>query len=575
MPGSWRAWGLLLLLGGPILCTAAGLQLRLNRESLSEGESFMLQLESNRWERESPDLSPLLQDFEILANQRSQTFRLLQGQKTQENRWQIELLPKRAGLLRIPPIRIGNDVTVERFIEVLPAGQPGPPGQAGKPLPVFMEVKAEPADPYVHSQVVYTARLYIAAIQISNASLTRPVPTVGTAMVEEMEGARYEKRLDGQRYTVNEIRYRVTPQSSGTLQFGPLEFKGQIGGQRNWVLDWSDFGLKRSGADVRTLVKRSEPLRLQVRPVPAHYPQDAAWLPARQLSLTAQWAEATPDFTVGAPVTRLFTLSADGVAAAQLQLPGWSLPDSLRVYPDQPTLEDRKHKQGSTGILQQGIALIPTAPGTLVLPELQLPWWNVVEDRLEYARLPSASMEVMAAALQPGVVPLAVAPAPQGVPTAATEPRPPTAAANPWWRRLTLLLALAWALTLWWGWRERQAGTPPPAASPEPPPNQSLWVRRLQQACVQGDAGAARAALQGWAQLYWPGSAPAGLAGLARRCPVLAAELQELDRALYRAGASAAVWRGGALWQAFKQLRQQPAPAPRTARTDYLKPLYP
>ena len=568
-------WLLLLLM--PCLGQTAETQLRINRETLTEGESFTLEIETHRWESGSPDLSPLAQDFEILANRRSQTFRIVQGQRKQENRWQIELLPRRAGLLRIPPIRIGSDSTPERFIEVQPAGS-APQGAARGPLPVFIEVGMEPAAPYVHAQAVYTAYLHISTQlnSISNASLSKPVPEEGAAQVDQLEGTKYEKRIGTHRYVVHELRYQVTPQGSGALRFAPLEFKAQVGGRREWVMDWSDFGLKRTGPDARTLIKRSEPLAVTVRPIPAAYPPGAQWLPARSLSLQARWAEAAPRFAPGVPVTRLFELSADGIAAAQLQLPEWNLPPAVRVYPDQPKYENSKHRQGSTGILRQGIALIPAAAGPLTLPALEVPWWNVQADRLEYARLPAETIEVAGAAppaTPPPVSAVAPALAPPAPPSSAA-PAVPARPAASWWPLLSALLACAWLFTLvsWWRARRGAAGRAAGDAESTPPrPDPKPWVARLRAACLKGDPAAARAALHGWARARWPDAPPAGMAALAGRCPQLAQQLTLLDRVLYRPGSDA--WHGGALWSAFRQSHKpQPAAAPSQG---VLKPLYP
>lgn len=567
---------LLWFLLTPCLGQAADLKLYINRETLTEGESFTLEIETHLWASETPDLSPLQQDFEILTNRRSSTFRLLQGQRKQENRWQLELSPKRTGLLRIPPIRIGNSTTPERFITVRSAGQATHEAAQGA-QPVFIEVKVEPDNPYVHAQALYTAYLHISTqlSTISNASLSEPTPKEGAALVEQMEGAKYTKRIGNQSYTIYERRYLVTPQSSGVLSFAPLEFKARVGGRREWVLDWSDFGLKRAGPDARTFIKRSKPLELTVRSIPPEYPPDAQWLPARSLSLQAKWVEAMPSFAPGVPVTRLFELTADGLAAAQLQLPQWRLPGGARVYPDQPQYKTRKHAKGTIGILHQGIALIPTVAGELSLPMMEVPWWNVWEERLEYARVPVETITVTGSMTSEFKPP----PASMVASNLTDFSLPDTTQAivhhsNPWWPLLSALLAFAWlsTLALWWRYEHRTSGITqkPEEISTRPPPK--YWAVQLHDACLKGNPSAARAALQGWVWTSWPDEPHVNMAALAERFPLLAKELAALDRILYRPDAG--TWHGGdALWNTFLQCRKLPQEKPAQSRT-YLKPLY-
>lgn len=571
-PGKIFLFWLLLT---PCLGQAADLRLYINRDTLTEGESFTLEIETHLWESETPDLSPLQQDFEILANRRSRTFRLLQGQRKQENRWQLELLPKRTGLLRIPPIRIGSSTTPERFITVRAAGQAAP-GTAQGAQPVFIEVKVEPGNPYVHAQALYTAYLHISTqlSSISNASISQPIPTEGTASVEQMEGVKYEKRIGNQRYTVYEQRYLITPQGSGVLSFAPLEFKARVGSRREWVLDWSDFGLKRAGPDARTFIKRSKPLELTVRSIPPGYPADAQWLPARSLSLQAKWAEAVPGFASGIPATRLFELTADGLAAAQLQLPEWRVPDGVRVYPDQPQYENRKQAKGTIGILRQGIALIPTVAGELVLPMVEVPWWNVQTEKLEYARAPMETITVTGAVSKPEPPPVSMT-APGSTVSLPDTGQEIVPQAKSWWPLSSALLAFAWLSTLVLWWRRERRATDVTEKPGEPSAPRSLpkyWEVQLQDACRKDDPNAARTALQGWVRAFWPDEPHASMATLAGCFPLLAEELAALDRILYRPGTDA--WQGGdALWNAFQRCRKLRQEEPAQSRT-CLEPLY-
>jgi len=125
--------------------------------------------------------------------------------------------------------------------------------------------------------------------------------------------------------------------------------------------------------------------------------------------LIESWPANSQEFRVGEPVTRTLTLRANGLGSSQLPEIHASVPDGIKQYPDQPVRENRVDDNGLVAISQQKVALIPARPGTFVLPEVEIPWWNTRTDELEYARLPARPIDVLPAAatsadteIQPG-----------------------------------------------------------------------------------------------------------------------------------------------------------------------------
>ncbi len=541
------------------LCWAGEIDVRVDRENIRVGESFTANFQSgSKWITDEPDFSPLQRDFEVRGIRRSQTFRLQGGQSVQENRWQVTLIPRRAGILLIPPIYFGNDRTPERAVQVLQPLEPEP-GSQGK---VFVEVQAEPLDPYVQAPVLYTVRLF-RALQLGNANLSDPKALSGDLRVEKLDASDYKKNLQGIPYRVDELRYMLIPQASGTMEVAPIEFTGKQGRGRQFVFDFGQGGLSPLGADARLVVRRSDPITLQVRAIPAQFPAGAHWMPAYALSLDASWAQQPPQFRAGEPSTRIFRIEARGLYASQLVLPEWQLPEGLRSYSDQPKLEDAPSQLGVRSVREDRLALIPQRPDRYTLPALEVPWWNLQTDQLEYARVPEQQIQVQAAAAVPTAgalergADLTAAAAPP-VDVSAPEPGR-TAAYIPvpgypgyLWMLIAALTA-AWLLTLWAWYRARVRLRPDPSA----PISAAIMARlrsarsQLRLACLSAQADAAHHALLDWARQRWPGDPPLNLHQLGRRCPSLRDELEALDRARYRSDID---WkRGQPLWQAFCQ----------------------
>ena len=95
---------------------------------------------------------PLEKDFEVLGTQRSKTFHIINREQRQENKWVVTVLPKKAGLLVIPPIAFGNDVTPARAIEVKEASAPSAVGEDQ----IFIQTEMSADNPYVQAErVVY------------------------------------------------------------------------------------------------------------------------------------------------------------------------------------------------------------------------------------------------------------------------------------------------------------------------------------------------------------------------------------------------------------------------------------
>ncbi len=510
-----------------------------DRDQLYFGESLTLTITlSGKARAHEPDLAPLRDDFAVLGTGTSTRMQIINGDASMEMEWRIQLEPIRSGKLVIPPLRIGPYVTEAIPVQVLPASQM-PRGQADT---VFIEVEAEPKNPYVQQQVLVTVRLFH-AVNLLDGSLDEPAGDDWMVQRLGKNDTRYETRRNGTRYGVVERRYALFPQKSGPLTLPGLTFQGRIATQ-NSMNRFFDQG--------RSIRRRSQPITLNVRPKPASYPKGAAWLPAKSLELWEDFPARKP-FKLGEPITRTLMLKANGLLAAQL--PDLPVPqvEGLSAYPDQPVTDETPGKQGMQSRKTQKIALVPNRAGKLALPEIAIPWWNTETDQLEYARLPAHTLQINAVAGQnpPAGQPPVTAPESRpventavtdgkepGQPAATTaQPSPRPAGLPAWlWPWIALLLLLGWAANVFFclkGRARRQTkGQPATTGRPDTRQARKQW----QQAAQSGDLAAMYNALLHWAQAE--GHAVTNLGALAAELddPQLAKEIRALEQARFQPG---------------------------------------
>jgi hypothetical protein len=303
----------------------------------------------------------------------------------------------------------------------------------------------------------------------------------------------------------------------------PSVFQGQIVEGRGFPF----------GENLRSKRLTSEPFSLEVRAIPAAARRP--WLPSREVKLVEEWPTDPPILRVGEPVTRTLTLTADGIAAAQLPSLAATLPDGLKQYSDQPVIRNQTRADGLTGLRQEKIAIVPSRAGRLQLPALEIPWWNTETGQQEVARIPSRSIEVGAASdAQPAAPSLPAAPELSETVVPAPE-APPEDTAGFWpWLSFALLVAWLGTALLWWRQRHQRGVQAETHSSPGEAEQPVYEIPKLRRACQQNDAGACKSALLGLARQRWPEQSPASLGALAGRVDAAFAEaIDQLNRALY------------------------------------------
>lgn len=591
---------LLLLVALPV--TAAAVEARLDRTRVAEGETVVLSLDVAGGSAGTPDLAPLMQDFDILSRSQSMRMSMINGRSSSSRGWQLVLAPRRTGRLEVPALEIDGRRSRALTLEVLPAAQAA---QLGAAPPVLLEADIEPGSPRVQQKAVYRVRV------LSRVPLDRPVvsePGLRDALVEPLgPETEYRAQRHGQTYQVVERRYAVFPQRSGPLRIeGPVltalvpdpnaargprrpppPGRGAIPGFDR-LFGPDGFASPGRPAPTRRVRLRAPDLSLDVQAQPAGAP--APWLPAESLTLNDDWSAQAPALRVGEPVTRTIAITAQGLTPVQLPDMALAAPDGLKVYPERPRSHARA--DGDTLIAQKLIAmtLVPTRAGAVTLPAVELAWWDTGRGEPRVARLPPRTIEVAPAPASavppPAADRLGAAhgrglPAGAGARAAGPDER---AASRPRWAWVAVILGLAGLVTLalWWGlrrhgavplapWTGAGAGDARAAAAAAP----AALASGVEQACRRGDPGAARRALLAWAATCWPTDPPRGLDALAERLDEAArAALRELDEQLYSGAAQR--WDGVAAWERLAPPLRAAGQARAHAAPDApLPPLYP
>lgn len=551
---------------------AANISISVDRDPVQINESFKIMLEADDNISAEPDLSPLRKHFKILGQRQYTTMKYINGQSQHRTSWNYTVMAKRPGQLTIPSIRVGADespsisVTVEK--EVINTQKDAVSHE------LFIETEANPSTLFVQAQVIYSIRIF-SAVNISSASLSEPRFSGGDVVVEKLGGdTNFETHRNGQRYVVTERKYALYPQQSGKLRIEPMQLEAQIVMNRPGVFD-------PFGRNTETKRLKSEAIELDVRPIPAEA-SASAWLPATDLRLYEKWS--SDEFVVGEPVTRTLTLKAEGLTAAQLPSLAMADGQDFKTYPDQPRMNDKWSSRGISGTRQEKIAIIPTQPGTLNLPAVEIPWWNVNTHQLETAQIPARTVMVKAGAQTTSPPPIAAVPSTS---IAATEtPMPPllegpatgetavvTAVENGLWFKLAIFFGLGWLLTAGaWVYSARERSGKVLANTTVVRTRNNL--NGIKKACNANDAHATQAALLDWAKGHWPEQPPANLAEIGQRLGLdVAQELTRLNHALY--GANTQAWQADSLLEKLKRALKENRQQKTNSDSNVIAPLYP
>jgi len=203
------------------------------------------------------------------------------------------------------------------------------------------------------------------------------------------------------------------------------------------------------------------------------------------------------------------------------------------------------------------VTYVFTKAGTVQLPAIEVPWFNVKTRQFERAVLPAKTYQIEAKMI-PNTP--QVSPKPKKEVVQATPQTPVISSFNLVWVGAGLSFVVA-VMGLLGGFRWYRRLTQP--------------YRALKRACLAHDPQRTKTALLAWAKQQWPQQSIIHLADmlLLLQDADLRQSIEALMQVLYHPEATAA-WRGDALWQAIQGL-QKHKPRPKKPKTQRLPTIHP
>ncbi|MDF2180449.1 BatD family protein [Neptuniibacter sp. CAU 1671] len=488
--------------------TLASISSQVDRNVLEQGESFLLVLNMRQGDTSSVDLAPLEKDFEILGRSHKTTTNILNGDIQTHTRLILTLSPKRAGTLTVPPLTLNGDQTEPHEIVVSPL-------QLKSAVDGGVELLSRLSDehPMVQQPIIYQLNLVLGQ-RIGNAVFQEPKITAGSASIKPLgEQRQHRQVINGNEVLVVEQAWLITPQQSGKLEIESAKLGADI------IRATNPYGRFSDPRSLQRIHLAADSYSLDVKPIPAGF-TGQQWLPAKSLSIKDELKSA--EFKAGEPFTRIITVEATGISEEQLS--ALVLPDlpGVKQYAAKPVYQVQQ--QGSEiGVrMTQEVTLIPTRAGSVTLPEIRLPWWNVTADVQDEALLEAKTLEVLPGAVTSDAMSVPD-PVQQAVDTTRPETSPSLSAlpeqtnATPVPAKLTTHWLLIMLVSLLAGaglgvlatlliLRNRKpvvGQTIAPVTEPSAAQKREVW-KRFESACRSNQPQPARVALLQWLQLNNP-----------------------------------------------------------------------
>lgn len=387
---------------------AAGLVAEADRTIIPQGETFTLSIKYDGGKtNQQPDFAPLESDFSIFSMGTAFQHNFINGKMSQSQEWQLLLMPKKTGKIKIPALKLGKLSSNPLEVEIVPANQAQNmqnQNQNTSPYQLQIEAEVDNSTPFVQQEVNVTLKIY----DTGGVQIDRVVPldiNENDWVIKMMGSPELESTVvNGKSTRVIKQVYAFFPQRSGKLTLPAFMVDGfYLTKSKNPMRNVFDDAFGPSGMTlgfddifaVKTpLSAVSSPIEIEVKPIPQQS-QGAWWIPAQSVELFSEWKPNPPKFKVGEAVTRNIYIKAVGVIGNQLPNLDFKDTQNLRQYPEKPVTEMKIEGDKIASYRMISTVYIPSATGNVVVPEVKVNWFNVLTGKNETAVLPEMKVNVL------------------------------------------------------------------------------------------------------------------------------------------------------------------------------------
>lgn len=384
------------------------LEAKVNRDTLPEGETFLLSVElKDAKTNDTPDFSVLNQDFTVYSVANSYRTNIINGKVNQSQQWNLVLMPNKGGKLTIPAITLGQyqtsplNITVGTNTQDLKHSRQ--PGSQQNHRNYSIDAVVDNQNPYVQQQINYTVTIF------DNGGLQGDEPIFQTAdentwIIKNLGAPEVTTKIvDGKNQREIKFKYALFAQKSGMQELPTVRFNGYYLTKDRRNDPFSRFfdddlfvgglGMADVFATKNPVILTTRPIKINVRPA-AEENKNNWWLPAENVSIQGEFSTPASQFKVGEAISRTIYLQATGVIDSQLPELKFATADGLKQYPEKPQMNMRVENGKIIASEKINNVYIPETAGELTLPSISLDWFNVKTNKMETAVLPAVNIKV-------------------------------------------------------------------------------------------------------------------------------------------------------------------------------------
>ena len=230
---------------------------------------------------------------------------------------------------------------------------------------LYSEVSINRSKVYVGEPVevsvgIYTTTWFTQGVNFGNIK-------VNGAFTVYFRSVSSRKEINGKNYAGVVAIYNVFPYGNSDLVFPSLEFTVETPNEGD------SKGVKR--------VVKTRARNISVKSVPNIYEQDE-WLVSSSVSVNESWQGDLQNVKVGNVIQRTINRKAFGTVSELIPPIKWDSIKGVSIYPTRADINSQKSKTSISASRSEGVRYLFEKEGTVILPEIQVTWWNPRQNKL-------------------------------------------------------------------------------------------------------------------------------------------------------------------------------------------------